>query len=195
VRRTAALAVVAAAGLIGCGNRKQAPPAPKAAAEPPKITQLYAPEAKIGRGEPGKICFGVEHTKAVRLSPGNQELAPSLARCVEVEPAATTTYTLTAEGADGQHVSQDVTIAVGAAKVKIVQVNVSSVNVSPGDPVVICYTVANAQTVTIEPGGYRGGASPKGCKTVQPVRATTYVVTAIGPGGDRDEEKGSVKVK
>jgi hypothetical protein len=179
--------------LAGCGGSEKAPP-PKAVALP-KILQLYAPEPKIGRGEKGRICFGVENTKTVWISPPRQEFAPARERCVDVEPTANTTYTLTAEGQDGTSVSQDVAIAVGSAKVKIANVNVSAVEVKSGETVTICYTVANARAVTIEPAGFRGGPNPKGCATHQPTKSTTYVITATGADGDRDQEQVTVRVR
>src|SRR5262245_42068373 len=124
------------------------PPPSRAAKAAPRITQLYSPEGSIAVGEKAKICYGVENARTVWISPPRQELSAALARCIEVAPAVKTTYTLTAEGEDGKQVSQDVSIGIGAAKVKIVNVNISSVHVKPGEPVTICYTVANARSVT-----------------------------------------------
>jgi len=168
-------------------------PAPKTALEP-KITQLYAPEPTVPAGESAKICYGVENAKSVWIAPPMQELSAALARCIEVEPKAKTTYTLTVEGGDGKRITQDVTIDVGAPRVKIVNLNVSAVDVKAGEKVTLCYTVANARSVTMDPPGYHGGAAAKGCATHQPVRTTTYVVTASGASGDRDQEQVTVKV-
>src|SRR6478672_11849430 len=93
------LVAVAFALLNGCAG----PEKPVAQAPPePVITQLYAPEPTLAAGETGKICYGVENAKAVWLSPPMQELSAALARCVEVNPVAKTTYTLTVEGAGGK---------------------------------------------------------------------------------------------
>ena len=62
----------------------------------------------------------------------------------------------------------DIDIGIGAAKAKIVNVNISAVDVKAGETVTICYTVANARSVTIAPPGYKGGAATKGCATDQP---------------------------
>jgi type IV pilus biogenesis protein CpaD/CtpE len=189
-------AALASLLLTGCSGPDRPAAAPAAAAvPPPKITQLYAPEPSIATGEKAKICYGVENTKSVWISPPRQELSAALTRCIEVEPTAKTTYTLTAEGADGKQVSQDITIGVGAAKVKIMNVNISAVQVHPGEPVSICYTVANARSVTISPPGYDGGSKAKGCASHQPSKTTTYVIAATGAGGERDEEKVTVTVR
>ncbi|MBS1855435.1 MAG: hypothetical protein JST11_08730 [Acidobacteria bacterium] len=174
------------------------PPPPVAAPKveaPPKITQLYAPQPAVGAGETAKICYGVENARSVWITPPMRELSRALTRCIEVEPARTTTYTLTAEGGGGTRVSQDITIAVGPPRVSLVNVNVSAVDVRPGDAVTICYTVANARGVTIEPPGFHGGSAARGCVTHRPAQTTTYVVTATGADGEHDREEVTVRVR
>ena len=166
----------------------QAPPS-----APPRTTQLYAPQPTISLGESGTICYGVENAKSVTLSPPVQELSAALARCVEVQPKTRTTYTLTAQGADGKSVSQDIAIEVGSAKAKIDNVNISAVNVKPGERVSICYTASNALEVTITPPGYHG-PNGRGCAMQHPTRTTTYTIVARGASGDRDQEQVTVNV-
>ena len=72
---------------------------------------LYAPP-RIRGGETAQVCFGVANAKSVTLEPQKSQVWPSHNLCVEVRPAKTTTYTLTATGADGQSVSQEVTVEV-----------------------------------------------------------------------------------
>jgi hypothetical protein len=75
------------------------------------IQMLYAP-AEIRRGETAQICYGVANAKSVTLTPQSSPVWPSHNLCVDVKPAKTTTYTLTATGADGKSVSQQITVAV-----------------------------------------------------------------------------------
>jgi hypothetical protein len=75
------------------------------------IQMLYA-TPRIHRGETAQVCFGVANAKTVTLEPQNSPVWPSHNLCVDVKPAKTTTYTLTAAGADGNSVSQEVTIEV-----------------------------------------------------------------------------------
>jgi hypothetical protein len=75
------------------------------------IQMLYAP-ARIRRGETAQVCFGVANAKSVTLEPQDNPVWPSHSLCVDVKPVKTTTYTLTATGADGQSVSQQVTVEV-----------------------------------------------------------------------------------
>jgi len=178
--------------LAGCAGAEK--PVPMAPLEP-KITQLYAPQPSVPAGEAAKICYGVENAKTVWISPPMKELSVALARCIEVEPKTKTTYTLTVEGSEGKRVSQDITIGVGGARAKLVNVNISAVEVKAGEKVTVCYTAANAQSVSIDPPGFRGGAAAKGCATHQPTKTTTYVVSVTGVDGDRDQEQVTVKVR
>jgi hypothetical protein len=190
-----AVAAIAAWTQTACSR----PPKPAVkAAEAVRITQFYADSSSVARGQRVLLCYGVENARTVRLDPPGQELSAALARCVEATPSADTTFTLTAVGADGQTATQTLTIPVGPAQAKqakIVNVNVSSLEVKPGDPVTICYTVENARSVTIEPLHFTGGAKPKGCVSDTPRKATTYVISAIGAGGNKDQERVTVKVR
>jgi hypothetical protein len=75
------------------------------------IQMLYA-TPKIRRGETAQICFGVANAKSVTLVPQENKVWPSHNLCVDVKPVKTTPYTLTATGADGKNVSQQVTVEV-----------------------------------------------------------------------------------
>jgi hypothetical protein len=178
--------------LSGCSSEK---PAASAKVElAPVITQFYAPKPSISVGEKTNICYGVENPKGVWISPPLKELSAALSRCNEVEPKENTTYALTVEGADGTRASQELMVLVGAPKARIINVNVSAVDVKAGETVSICYQVEHVRSVTIDPVGYRGGANPKGCVTDQPKKTTTYVIAASGENGEGDQEQVTVKV-
>ena len=192
--RSIPLVAVSALLFAGCTRApkteaKAATAAPAAA----KITQFYATTPTLPRGENGLLCYGVENARSVWLSPPRTELVPALAHCEEVSPTTTTKYTLTAEGAAGPAATSEVTITVGAPRVKIQEVQFTTLNLRRGEVLGICYVVQNAQKVEIAPIGYRGG-SGKSCTTDHPPRTTTYIITAIGPGGDRDKEQATVQV-
>ncbi len=129
-----------------------------------------------------------------RWSPRARSYRSRIARCVEVFPSADTTYKLTVEGEDGQAVTRELKVAVGAARAKIVNVNVSALEVKPGDLVSVCYTVEHASAVTIDPIRFRRAGAPKGCATDQPRKSTTYTISAVGSSGDKDRESVTVKV-
>jgi len=75
------------------------------------IQMLYA-TPRIHRGETAQVCYGVANAKTVTLEPQSSPVWPSHNLCVDVKPARTTTYTLTATGADGKSVNQKVSIEV-----------------------------------------------------------------------------------
>jgi hypothetical protein len=194
------LAAAAAWILTGCsGPEKPTTSAAAAVAAPAPsvhITQFYTTTPRPAPGEQALICYGVENAKSAWLSPPRRELSPALARCIEVDPAgAATTYTLTAEGADGKTVSHDLTLGRGAPRVHIKVVDISAAEIHPGDLVNICYTIDNARTVTVDPIHFRAGRLRTGCFHDQPRATITYVVTATGEDGDTDQERVTIKVK
>lgn len=75
------------------------------------ILQFYG-TPRISPGASGLLCYGVLNAKAVRLDPPVERVWPALSRCFDVSPAATTRYTLTAEGADGASASRSFEVTV-----------------------------------------------------------------------------------
>jgi hypothetical protein len=184
--------------LCGCSQPASAPPQKNAAAQPPpvKITQFYANQSQLGKGEKTLLCYGVENAASVRLSPPVDKVWPSMSRCIEIAPAAATKYTLTAEDSQGHSVSQSAEVTVGAARAKIIEVNVSSLEVKPGTAVRVCYSARGAVAVDAGPGTFVTDRNPdKGCISEIPKATTTYHVTVTGRGGDKDTEQVTVKVR
>ena len=77
-----------------------------------KILMFYANPPSIPRGGEGLLCYGVASAKAVRIEPAVESIAPSLSRCVKVEPKANTIYTLTASDAKGRVETRSVEVTV-----------------------------------------------------------------------------------
>ena len=193
LRVTVAVAV-AAAILAACSQPAPPRQAPRARA-PVRITQFYATAPNLTPGDQELLCYGVENARSVWLSPPQRELSAALTRCVDVNPARTTTYTLTAEGSDGNRVTGNLTITVGKPRAKILEVQISAREVKRGDAVSICYRVENAHLVEIQPIGYRMVAKSEGCAVDTPRQTTNYVVAAIGADGDRDQERVTITVR
>jgi hypothetical protein len=76
------------------------------------ILSFYANPTTIRRGESAQLCYGVANAKTVKLEPQSQPVWPSTARCVDVSPVKSMTYTLTIEDAAGKTQSQDVEVKV-----------------------------------------------------------------------------------
>jgi len=65
------------------------------------ILAFYSYPGRIARGEKAQLCYSVSNAKSVRIEPYSGALWPAYSHCVSVTPHATTTYTLTAEDAEG----------------------------------------------------------------------------------------------
>ena len=69
-----------------------------------KINSFYASPGVLKRGASADICYGVVGAKKLKLTPPVEEVWPALNRCIQVKPAKTTEYKLTAEDAGGHSV-------------------------------------------------------------------------------------------
>ncbi len=69
----------------------------------PKILSVTLSAQEVASGEIVTICYQTESATAVSVAPSDNSAQNSPAKgCVTVKPRATTTYTVTAKGADGQ---------------------------------------------------------------------------------------------
>jgi len=80
-----------------------------------KIHTFYLSPTTVQPGGKSLLCYGVTNAKSVRLEPPVDTIAPSLSRCLEVRPKATTTYTLIAEDGSGGRQEQSVKVIVSRA--------------------------------------------------------------------------------
>jgi hypothetical protein len=78
-----------------------------------KVLGFYGNPGRVSPGEKALVCYSVSNAKTVRIEPFIQETAPSLSRCLEVHPRATTTYKLTATDAKGHQETSSFTLEVG----------------------------------------------------------------------------------
>lgn len=76
------------------------------------IQSFYASPGMVRPGETVQLCYGVANAKTVKLEPQSNPVWPSYARCVDVTPSKTTTYTLTIEDAAGHSLSQTLEVKV-----------------------------------------------------------------------------------
>jgi len=76
------------------------------------IQNFYALPAEIRRGQSVQLCYGVANAKTVKLEPQSNPVWPSYARCVDVTPTKTTTYTLTVADAAGNTKTQSLEVKV-----------------------------------------------------------------------------------
>ncbi len=83
---------------------------------------------------------------------------------------------------------------VGAPRVKIVSVDVDSVDSKAGESIHICVRARNATSFAVRPEQQLLSKDQRSCFADRPAQTTTYTVTATGAGGDTESEKITVKV-
>jgi hypothetical protein len=76
------------------------------------IQAFYANPGAVHSGESVQLCYGVANAKNVKLEPQSNPVWPSYARCVDVKPAKTTTYTLTIDDGAGNTKTQSIEVKV-----------------------------------------------------------------------------------
>ncbi len=173
------------------------PPVPEPSTGPGnvEIAQFYTTSVHISRGDSALICYSVHHARALRLDPPVDRIWPSVHRCLSVEPAQTTTYTLWATGGDGQEVSRTCRVEVGPAQPRFVLLATSEKNLHPGEQLALCYGVQNAVSVRLDPPGTTLPALEKACLQFRPPVTTQYTLTATSAEGLTASERFNVKVQ
>jgi len=129
-------------------------------------------------GDAVSLSLADEDGAAIELSPAALE-----AREVEVRPAQTTVYVLSALGKSGRLTTGEVKVAVRAAQPRIVSFTATPAEVEAGGPVSLSWATENAEVVQIVAKDGQtidlGGASPAdGATTVHPGASTTYTLRA-----------------
>ena len=76
------------------------------------IQNFYATPGAIRRGETAQLCYGVANAKTVTIEPQSNPVWPSYARCLNVTPTKSTTYTLTIADATGHTRAQTLEVRV-----------------------------------------------------------------------------------
>jgi hypothetical protein len=194
------IVLLALAGTF-CRNAPQ--PAPKAAtgqaaaprkAEPVKILQFYASEVAVARGERVLLCYSVENAQSVSLTPEVDRVYPAYSRCVQATPSRTTTYTFTAEGADGSKATKSVVVQVQGSAASPTGLRIKYFEPrKKEDFTLLCYAVDNAESVEITPNVLPASSIASSCLGVAPREATTYTLTASGPDGRKIQRTLTVK--
>jgi hypothetical protein len=180
IRTRLIAAAVLGVGLWGCSRT---PPAPV------KITQFHVTPAFIPKGIAGKLCYGVENAVRIDVNPPVEELLPSPERCIDITPTQATTYTLTAQGADGTKVSKSLDVRVGNPPPRLSDLSATPTEVKRGTQVVVCFNAENARDIKVSKGKLTPG---KNCLTDRPNKTTSYQVTVFG--ADREQDSGTVTV-
>jgi hypothetical protein len=173
---------------------------PAAAKIPPpaqgavKILQFYASTGALARGDKAMLCYGVENARSVSIAPLSEPVTPAFSRCLEVSPLHTTHYTLMANGFDGKTATQSLTVAVNAAPPAPPRILHFAGTKQGGRRVKLCWKVADAERVEVDPPTRAPLNDAEGCFGVEPVKTTTYTLTATGAGNRKTSRQVIVEV-
>jgi hypothetical protein len=77
-----------------------------------KILSFYATPGIVKKGDSVNMCYGVSNAKTVTLDPPVANVWPAATRCLDITPAKTTKYVLTADDGKGNKQSADLTVTV-----------------------------------------------------------------------------------
>jgi hypothetical protein len=147
----------------------------------PAVVRFEAAPSTITAGQSSTLSWTTTGASSVSISGVGSNLPVNGSQ--SVSPTQTTTYTLTATGADGKTTvtAQAVVTVTGSTVPTVQSFTVSPTTVSPGGTAQLCWNVQNATSVTISPG--LGTVESTACTTITPSQTTTYVLTATNAAG------------
>jgi hypothetical protein len=145
-----------------------------------QILRFAASPNSIAAGGQSTLSWTTSNATTVSIAPGIGTVSAN--GSTTVSPAATTTYTITATGADGKTVTSTVQITVGAVTAQIVRFVANPSTIAAGGQSTLSWTTSGATTVSIFPG--IGSVAANGSATVSPATTTTYTISATGADGN-----------
>lgn len=146
---------------------------------PIEIDSFESSPELIEAGGNSTLSWGVSEATAVTIEPGIGTMAPE--GTVEVSPAETTTYKLTASNGEEEKVDYcTVTVEVGPLVVNSFDSDRDLIG--NGESSILKWHVTGAEEVTIEPD--LGSVEPVGTVSVSPAETTTYQLMALNDGNE-----------
>ena len=142
----------------------------------PSVVIGASPTA-VTEGQSVTLMWSSSGADTVEILPDIGTVA--LVGALEVSPAATTTYIITATGPGGM-ATDSVTVSV--IPKPIISFSVSPPIIDPGESVTLSWSVEYADSVAIDDPAI-GTVGATGSWRVSPSETTTYTLTATGPAG------------
>jgi hypothetical protein len=164
---------------------------------PPKIEFFVARPSSVAPGRETSICYSIQNAAHASISPSVGALRNPSKDCVSTGVKQTTTFTLTAFGRDGRQDSQRLIVRVTepARPPRIVFFRANPVVINPGSSTELCYGVADADEVFVEPWVANLKPARSSCfKTPALKSNTTFTLTAANSEGQKVSHKVSVTV-
>lgn len=144
--------------------------------QPPEVSFSADPQT-ITLGESSTLSWNVIDADTISIDTGIGSVDPK--GSYEVSPTETTTYTLTAIGPGGT-TTESVTVSVNIP-LPTVSISADPEAILFGESSTLTWSSTYADTCVIEPN--IGSVGANGSTQVSPTDATTYTITATGPGG------------
>jgi hypothetical protein len=147
----------------------------------PQIVMFNGSPLSITAGGQSTLSWSTLNATAVTISGlGTQQPNGSVSTGVL---NTTTTFTLTATGANGNTVSAVITITVAPQAVpQIVTFTASPMTINSGQSTQLCWQVIGATAIAIN-NGIGSSLQANSCQTISPTTTTTYVLTATNAAG------------
>ena len=151
------------------------------AAQPRVQIQFFiADPSTIQGGQSTTLQWKISNATSATITPGPGAVNAQGGSLV-VTPATTTTYTLTAKGANGLQDVANVTVVVQNPVPTIQVCTAIPMNINQGESSTLYFNTLNATSVSISPGV--GNVGMNGSAVVSPTTSTTYTITATGVSG------------
>ena len=150
--------------------------------ELPPTARLTASPLTVERGRSAVLTWSTTNARSAAIDNGVGAIAPVAAGSATAAPTETTTYTLTATGAEGispAAASAGITVTEPGATARL---TVSPSRIERGRrSAALSWRTTNARSITIDNGV--GAVKPSGSTAVNPKKDTTYRLTATGAKG------------
>src|SRR5579872_1009836 len=141
-----------------------------------QILFFNANPTQISAGQASQLSWKVVNATSVSITTIGTVQATGNA---SVSPTATTTYQLTARNGNSED-NATATVVVAQPQVQITACSATPTNIMAGESATLTYQTVNATQVSIS--GI-GNVANSGSITVTPAATTTYIVSAVGQGG------------
>jgi hypothetical protein len=147
----------------------------------PQIVMYNGSPLSITAGGQSTLSWSTVNATAVTISGlGSEPVNGSVSTGVL---NTTTSFTLTATGANGNTVSAVITITVAPQNVpQIVMFAATPSTINSGQSTQLCWQVNGATSITIS-SGVGNNLPTNSCQTISPTATTTYVLTATNAAG------------
>ena len=162
----------------------------------PKIIFFRASSTSIARGANVTLTWSTRNAHTARIDPGIGKVFTTHAR-TSVSPQNTTTYRLTATGANGQTDTRAITITVrDAGPIPTINLSAHPSSIQRGENTTLRWSTTNADRVFLGNSheAFVRSIAASGSKIVRPLISTTYTIEVVDASERRVKKSVHVQV-